>query len=101
MTYKNTNMILEIYKNSIKQKLIERVKGTVSVYHFYDSETDEIDITVAIQNYAHVFHYTIYDFEKQVLNSVATDEIVNQIIKQYRFTLFAKFFRTPRKQEYK
>ena len=87
--------------DKIKEKLIERVKGTVTVYHFYETETNQVNLTINIQNYAHVYHYTIYDLESKMCKGITINEMVNDIIKQYRFTLFAKFFRTPRKQEIK
>ena len=89
--------IIQSIKNNIKNKLITKVKGTVSVYHFYETETSEINISISIQNYAHIFHYTIYDIESELYKGTSLDDLVDQVLKQYKFTLFAKFFKTPRK----
>lgn len=89
--------IIQSIKNNIKNKLITKVKGTVSVYHFYETDTNEINISISVQNYAHIFHYTIYDIESELYKGTSLDELVEQVLKQYKFTLFAKFFKTPRK----
>lgn len=89
--------IIQSIKNNIKNKLITKVKGTVSVYHFYETDTNEINISISVQNYAHIFHYTIYDIESELYKGTSLDDLVEQVLKQYKFTLFAKFFKTPRK----
>lgn len=88
--------IIQSIKDNIKDKLINKVKGTVSVYHSYTTDTPDINISISIQNYAHVFHYTIYDIESELYKGTSLDDLVEQIVKQYKFTLFAKFFKTPR-----
>lgn len=92
-----TTQIIQSIKNNIRDKLISKVKGTVSVYHSYTTDTPETNISISIQNYAHVFHYTIYDIESELYKGTSLDDLVEQILKQYKFTLFAKFFKTPRK----
>ena len=89
--------IIQSIKDTLKEKLITKVKGTVSVYHFYETDTNEINISISVQNYAHVFHYTIYDIENEMYKGTSLDELVNQVIKQYKFTLFAKFFQDTKK----
>lgn len=91
-----TTQIIQSIKNNIRDKLINKVKGTVSVYHSYTTDTPDINISISIQNYAHVFHYTIYDIESELYKGTSLDELVEQVLKQYKFTLFAKFFKTPR-----
>lgn len=87
------NWDLTELRNTIKEKIIAKVKGTVSVYSIVDEQDYTLNVVVTIRNYSHTYKYTVYDLITELYSGITVDQIVNRIVNNYKDTVIKKFFK--------
>lgn len=69
-----------IFSNTLKNKLIDKVKGGVKTW-IYD---DELHISIRMTECDVQFEYIIPNISDRILNSFTTDYAVYQVMQEYK-----------------
>ena len=86
----------KVYKTfitSIRQHLMRRVKGSVSVFLYKSEKNNEYDIHCIISNSGIKFKYKVEGIQSKMLYGTSSFDVAQRFYKSYRYDVISKFFR--------
>ena len=78
-----------IFSNTLKNKLIDKVKGGVKTW-IYD---DELHISIRLEECGIQFEHIIPNISERILNGYATDYAVYEVVQIYHSFIRDRFFK--------